>query len=180
MGATMKREHVNGSLIQEYLDGTATLSADVQAHLLECVECREAVEQYREVYTAIDGSNEPRLSEAFADRVMGRVASLESKRLRGRRDVPQWLWVGGLTVGACLISALVVGPTALRDIAVQFYGLGSEGLTGFQTVTSKYFQYFNVKPITALLSIVTLGGIVLMDSLLVRVRRSRRFMSLMV
>ena len=176
----MKREHLDDNLIQEYLDGRQRLSDEARCHLHECADCREAVEYYRQVYVAAEGAGSPRLSEAFADRVMGRISSLEPKRQPVRVHVPQWLWVGGLTAGAFVVTAAVLGPSTVREIVAPFNNLGNEGLNGLRSGMDKYLSELNLKPVTAVLSVVTLGGIILMDRLLVRVRRTRRFLSLMV
>ena len=176
----MNHEHLSDSLIQEFLDKKATLPIAAKRHLQECSQCQEAVDTYRALYAELATADSPQLSPAFADRVMEQVATLRPYKQLSEVVVPQWLWVGALILGAIAASAIAIGPAACQNLLVQFQGLWNSSLSGLQTGASKYLADLNLKPITAVLSILTLGGIFLMDRLLVRVRRSRRLMSLFV
>jgi len=176
----MNGEHLGDILIQEFLDKQVSLPILAKRHLQECKQCREALEGYRELYAALAEADSPQLSPAFADRVMEQVSETRPVRQLSRIAVPQWAWVGATVLGALAISALAVGPAACQNLLAQFQGLWGSSLNGVQAGASKYLAELNLKPITAVLSILTLGGIVLMDRLMVRVRRSRRLMSLMV
>lgn len=180
MGAIMNHEHLSDRLIQEFLDTKATLPIAAKRHLQECDQCQEAVDAYRELYTELAVIDLPQLSPAFADRVMKQVALARPVSRLSRTAVPQGVWIGAMIVGAVAISAVAMGPTTCQNLLAQFQGLWSSSLNSVQTGASKYLADLNLKPITAVLSILTLGGIVLMDRLLVRVRRSRRLMSLFV
>jgi len=180
MGAIMNCEHLSDSVIQEFLDKQASLPNSARRHLHECIRCQETLDAYRELYSELAAVDSPQLSRAFADRVMTQVAAARPVPQLSRIAVPQWAWVGATVLGAVAISAMAMGPAACQNLLAQFQGLWSTSLSGFQTGTSRYLADLNLKPVTAVMSILTLGGIVLMDRLLVRVRRTRRLMSLMV
>lgn len=174
----MKSRHLSDELIQEFLDSGISLPAEAGRHLQECAECRQTVEAYRELFVSLRGDYSSPLSPAFGAQVMERVSRLSPKAHSTKVVVPQWLWIGGTVVAAVGISALAMGPTALQNLLVQFHGLWSSSVNDVQAGTSKYLADFDLKPMTAMLSATTLGGIILMDRLLVRVRRGRRLMSL--
>jgi hypothetical protein len=176
----MNREHLSDSTIQEFLDKQAALPISARRHLRDCRECQETLDAYRELHATFGTIEAPHLPSTFADRVMTRVVTLQPAGQLRRAVVPLWLWTGASVVAAVAISALVMGPTACQNLLAQFHELWSSSLSGLQTGTSKYLADLNLKPVTAVMSILTLGGIVLMDRLLARVRRSRRLMSLMV
>lgn len=180
MGAMMNCEHLSDSVIQEFLDKQASLPNSARRHLHECIRCQETLDAYRDLYATLTKANSPQLSRAFADRVMAQVAAVRPVPQLSRAAVPHWLWVGATVLGAVAISALAMGPAACQSLLAQFQGLWSSSLNGLQAGTSKYLADLNLKPVTAVMSILTLGGIVLMDRLLVRVRRTRRLMSPMV
>ncbi|PWB72146.1 hypothetical protein C3F09_07010 [candidate division GN15 bacterium] len=175
----MISEHLSEDLIQEFLDERAVLPADARAHLLECSECRETLGTYRELFASLDTVRFPELPANFTDRIMEQVETARPLSVRSQETVPQWLWIGATVVGAVAVSAVVMGPAALQNLLAQFTELWSSGVSSARTDISTYAADFNLKPMTAMLSAVTLGGIIIMDRLLVRVRRSRRFMSLM-
>ena len=176
----MNSRHLNDDLIQAFLDNETALPSEAGRHLHECSQCREAVETYRELYASLGTIQSPELSPAFADRVMVRVEKVRPVWMPSGAKVPHGVWIGAMVVGAATISAAVIGPTACQNLLAQFHDLWNSGLRGLETGTSKYLTELNLKPVTVFLITLTLGGTVLMDRLMARVRRSRRFMSLMI
>ncbi len=176
----MNREHLSDSLIQEFLDKQTPLPISARSHVQECDQCRETLETYREIYVSLSAVDSPRLSSSFADRVMERVRSLRPVARQTDAAAHSWLWTGAIVVGAVAISAVAIGPAACQNLLGQLHELWSGSWSGLQSAATKYLAELSLKPTTAALTVVALGGIVLMDRLLVRVRRGRRLISLMV
>lgn len=61
MGAIAVTMHLTDTQIQEYLEGNGLADYSVFAHLSECEVCRRSCEEYRELFTALDGAPAPKL-----------------------------------------------------------------------------------------------------------------------
>lgn len=104
-----------------YLDGdlSASMNAEVHAHLLQCPACQQQVETVRACGDVIaNDRSEPRLSGDFATRVLAelpaapvlRLAPVETRRTR-RMRLLRGVMAGAMpAIAASLVFAVLLGP----------------------------------------------------------------------
>jgi len=66
-------DHLTDRQLQEYLDGIIDKSDPLVRHLDSCPRCRQALQEYKQLYTTIENEPVPELSPAFADNVLARL-----------------------------------------------------------------------------------------------------------
>ncbi len=81
----MAVRHMADDEIQAYLEkGTSALDQVFDAHLSECRECRERVNEYRRLFTVIGEDRGFELSPGFAEAVTARIVTEQAEAARRR------------------------------------------------------------------------------------------------
>lgn len=131
-----------------YIDGelSASLMAEVHAHLLQCPECQREVEITRACATVIAGDrSEPELDAGFASRVVASLpkelapggAMVEAARSRRRS---WWRWgtsIGVPAAAAIVFFAILVWPTAEPDVGPRLVAGSAVEATGVDGVVDR-------------------------------------------
>lgn len=116
-------------LLDAYLDGElpTSLQAEVHAHLLECVLCRQRVGLLRAVGDVVrSDADHPSPSPDFTDRVLQAAAArspVRPRKLRYRRVVLLTATVTAMAA-ALLLVVNVIGPDTQEDQVLGDQGLG--------------------------------------------------------
>ncbi|MBD3169907.1 MAG: hypothetical protein GF307_10525 [candidate division Zixibacteria bacterium] len=73
----MNNEHLNDEQLQAYLDDSSDVNHSViEKHLSVCEKCRNALESYKELYTALAEDSGFDLPESFPEKVMTRFENV--------------------------------------------------------------------------------------------------------
>jgi len=73
--------HLSEERIQEYLDSSPALDRlEIESHLLICFECREKLEQYKEIYGSLSLDSVPVPDDSFNLNILKEIERLEYKK----------------------------------------------------------------------------------------------------
>ncbi len=117
-------KHLTDDIIQEYFDSAEKRQrSEVEYHVIICLECREKLEQYRELYQHLSIETEPLPDELFNSSVLAAVERLESKK-----NVRQMITFTSVLAGMSLLV-----------FSLTFFGWVSWGsvFSGAQSILSK-------------------------------------------
>ena len=175
--------HLTDTQIQEYLDGNGLADYSVFAHLSECSECRRCCDEYRELFAALGAAPAPKSSPGLEHAVMHRVTSLP---LPTRHVRPAWMPTVAVAAAVSAIAAASLGvvawmyPDASDRLSSSFSSTLVGSLHSIEAITAGLLARVSLQPETVLISVLALGGLLAVDRLILRVRRSHHRISLMV
>lgn len=110
---------------------------------------------------------------------MHRVSSLP---LPGKHATPAWIPTVAVTAAVAVSLGAVawVYPDAASRLFSSFSSALAGSLHSIETITASLLVKVSLQPETVLSSILALGGLVAIDQLIFRVRRSHRTISLLM
>ena len=136
----MNHRHLLPDEIDLLLDNEVGFGvAPLQAHVLECHECRARVDEARTVVTSLEATPHFAPSHTFADRVMSQVPVFVPWHVTARDTLIRWLpqsrtarvAVGVLaTSAASILTAAILWIATQTDVLVLASGAAGDELTG--------------------------------------------------
>jgi hypothetical protein len=120
----MNHRHLLPNEIDLLVDGEAGFGvAPLRAHLLECEDCRERLEDARVVVDALEALPHFVPDARLADRVMAQVPVFVPAHVAARDSVRRWLPQSS----AARIAALAVGSSVAAMLTVAMVWLAMQG-----------------------------------------------------
>lgn len=96
--------HLTDEQLQEYLDNKPGIpNEQVEAHLEECAECREALARYKKIYSVLSIDTAPELPRYFTSSVMTAIEA-ESSAAEKRPDPVTVFGLIGFLAGITAIA----------------------------------------------------------------------------
>lgn len=179
----MNEIHITDEQLQAYLDGTLAKTDAMEAHLASCPHCRQALEVYRQLYTAIEEEAAPELSPDFADRVMARLPESEiaadaEEFVRGFRLRDSLVFIVAFIA---VISAAMyfLNPVTLFR-SVEDVSAPSLADNTYLSAFLKDLSGLHLDGSIVLFTVLTFLGIALIDRVLVHRRRHRKPISYLI
>ena len=128
----MNHRHLLPNEIDLLVDGEAGFGvATLRAHIDECAECRELVEDARVVVDALEALPHFAPDSRLADRVMARVPVFVPAHVAARDSVAQWLpRAAGARAAAAAIFTSAAGVLTLGLIWLATQGDAAVFMTG--------------------------------------------------
>jgi len=178
----MNDRHLTDSELQEFLDGVTALSSSDRAHLEHCPSCQASLQAYKSVYEQIKSADSRVIADGFSDRIMERVNTVRIPSHRHNR-----LQSASAVSMTVTLATVALGVVALRIFAPQvLLHVLTYAKTPFQIIdsalgssTTYVLTEFNLKPEVVLLTLITFGFIATVDRVVIRYRRSKKFLSLL-
>jgi anti-sigma factor RsiW len=175
--------HATDEQLQAYLDGTLAETDVVEAHLASCPHCRQALEVYRQLYTAIEKEAAPELSPDFADRVLARLP--ESENIADAEEFARGFRLRDSLVFIVAFIAAISGAVYFLKPMTLFRSV--ENVSTPSLADNTYLSAF-LKDLSGLhldvsiilFTVLTFIGIALFDRVLVHRRRHRKPISYLV
>ncbi|MES2176799.1 MAG: hypothetical protein V4550_02950 [Gemmatimonadota bacterium] len=143
----MNHRHLLPNEIDLLVDGEAGFGvAPLRAHIDECADCRERLEDARIVVDALESLPHFAPDSRLADRVMAQVPVFVPAHVAARDSVVQWMPAAGIArVAAAATIASVMGALTLAmvwlatqgDAAVFMTGLLGDRLRGVIVVAAR-------------------------------------------
>ena len=74
----MALKHLTDDQIQEYLDGKVSKDSRIADHLQSCGDCKEQIDEYSSLYSALEVDEKIGLSARFAEVVVSKITAQAS------------------------------------------------------------------------------------------------------
>ena len=137
----MALKHLTDEQIQEYLDGNVSGKSWFAGHLKSCGDCKEKIDEYSSLYSALEVEEKIGLSARFADVVISKITA-QASVTPGFQIWQIFFAVLGLGVGLATVVYLI----GIKSMGKLFTGLGEFGKisSSVLAIIGNYFAGINL------------------------------------
>lgn len=179
----MNDQHLTDDQLQGFLDGDMAEIETIRAHLKSCPHCREALADYKALYSNLETDPDFSLPADFAESVLAGIP--ESKVETDTESDKRYAIRDSVFVFAAF-AAVIAGVIYLFEpgkILKWFTGAANmSGLTDiklFATIQD-YLSAINVAPMTVIFTILTIAAIAVIDHIIVHRKRQQETVSIVI
>lgn len=175
-------DHLTDDQIQQLLDGSLTDANIVASHLDQCPKCQNEVANYQALFVGLKEEVDFSLSANFADTVLDNIPDLSATPVASASPVfstPIIKFSDGL-IGLSAITIMVAVALYFLDLlaigtATRLWGLEmlTSG-TAVLNVVKQFLSGYGINPLMVLFIVVTLSAIVVIDRIVVGIKKHHR------